>query len=106
MQADTAFNALLVHCILERLASRKLDSLRRGDLECFTGLRVATRTGRTRARAERSKADELNWIALDHRVRHGRQKCVVVSAAADFVMPASLATASMRSCLFMLMLSM
>ena len=59
-----------------RVASGELDGRSRSDLECLASLRVGTRSGRTRTRAERAEPDQLNRIALDRRVRHRRQKYV------------------------------
>jgi hypothetical protein len=98
-------DALLVHCILERFAGSELDGRRRDNLKRLAGLWVAPRSGRTRACAERSEPDKLNRVALDHCVCHRRRNASIVSAAADFVVPASCATASMSSCLFMFVFS-
>ncbi len=60
----------------------------------------ATRSYSTRACAETLEPNQLNWVALDDRVHHGPQNTSLVSAATDFAMPTSFATASISSRFF------
>src|SRR5690242_13179052 len=69
--AQSARSLPLVHCVLECLASRKLDRLRGRNLDGLASLRVAAGARCALSRAEAAEADQLNCVTfryslLDH----------------------------------------
>src|ERR1700692_1195588 len=72
--ARTRQSLLLVHQVFERFTGSKLDRFRGSDLDGVAGLGIAARARGACAGAEGAETDELNAVAVDNGLRHGRDK--------------------------------